>query len=107
MADRDPASLDADYVPTRGSSVYTVELDGEAVLLDEDANRLHHLNHAAALLWSCFDGHASVRDLATEVSEELDLPFDTVLADTLAVVRTLGAEGLLDGVDPDDEDDAG
>src|SRR4051794_27177186 len=98
MADRDPASLDADYVPTRASSVYTVELDGEAVLLDEDANRLHHLNHSAALLWACFDGHAPVRGLAAEISEELHLPYDSVLADMVRVVQELGSEGLLEGV---------
>jgi hypothetical protein len=101
VAERDASSIDADFVPDRASTVYTVELDGEAVLLDEEANRLHHLNHTAALLWACFDGHAPVRDLALEISEELGLDYDAVLSDTLAVVRDLGAEGLLAGVDAD------
>jgi hypothetical protein len=91
-------SIDADYAPLRSPTVYTVEIDGEAVLLDEDVNRLHHLNHTAALLWQCFDGHARIRDLATEISEELALPYDTVLADSLSAIRSLGAEGLLDGI---------
>ena len=73
--------------------MYTVEIDGEAVLLDERENRLHHLNHTATLLWACFDGRATVRDLAVEISDELDTPYETVLDDTLAIVRHLGAEG--------------
>jgi hypothetical protein len=98
MTVHDVDSLDRDFVPVRGTWVHTVEIDGEAVLLDEDENRLHHLNHTAALLWSCFDGQAAVGQLAAEIADELDLPLDAVLDDTLRVVRELGREGLLLGV---------
>jgi hypothetical protein len=106
MTDRDPRSLDQEFVPARAVAVHTVEIDGEAVLLDQDRNRLHHLNHTATLLWTCFDGHAPVRELAAEISDELTLPYDTVLADTIDVVRQLGAQGLLDGVRGDGTDSA-
>ena len=98
MPELEPESLGAEFAPSRAPSVYTVEIDGEAVLLDEVANRLHHLNHTAALLWACFDGHARSRELAVEICDELDLPYESVLADTVAIVRELGAEGLLEGV---------
>jgi Coenzyme PQQ synthesis protein D (PqqD) len=103
----DPRSLGADYSPTRGPSVYTVEIDGEAVLLDEAVNRLHHLNHTAALLWACFDGHTRSQQLAAEICDELDLPYEVVLADTVTIVRELGAEGLLEGVRADEAETAG
>jgi Coenzyme PQQ synthesis protein D (PqqD) len=102
----EPLAIGADFVPTRAHSVYTVEIDGEAVLLEEVANRLHHLNHTATLLWACFDGHASAGELAAEICEELGLPYETVLADTVAVLRELGSEGLLDGVRADDPEAA-
>jgi Coenzyme PQQ synthesis protein D (PqqD) len=98
MAELAPEEIGAEFVPVRSADVYTVAIDGEAVLLDEDENRLHLLNHSAALLWSCFDGHATVHDLAFELSEELDHGYDTLLADTLTIVRDLGREGLLAGV---------
>ena len=104
MAERDAGSLDADFAPARGACVYAVEIDGEAVLLDEEANRLHHLNHTATLLWACFDGHAPIRELASEICDELGLPYESVLADTLRVVSDLGREGLLEGVRPDHAD---
>jgi len=81
--------------PARGAHVYAVEIDGEAVLLDESDNRLHRLNATAALLWACFDGTTTVRQIATEVSEEFGLPYDTVLADVLAVADDLREQGLL------------
>jgi hypothetical protein len=108
MADLLPDQIDEVFVPERATAVYTVEIDGEAVLLDEAANRIHHLNHSAALLWLCFDGHATVHDLAVELSEELDAPYATLLAETTTVVRHLGREGLLAGIRGDelDSDDA-
>jgi hypothetical protein len=84
----------------RSHDAYVVELDGEAVVLDERANRLHLLNHTATLIWNCLDGSVDVRGLAAEIGDVLDLPVEGVLIDTLAVVRDLGAEGLLDGIEP-------
>ena len=102
MAERAAGSLDAEFAPARAASVYSVEIDGEYVLLDEREDRLHHLNPTASLVWSCFDGEASVRDLARDISRELGLSFELVLADTVRIVRELGAEGLLDGVAVDE-----
>jgi hypothetical protein len=95
MADVLPSDIVADFRPARGGAVFTVELDGEAVLLDEDRNRLHHLNHTATLLWLLFDGATSLDELADELSAELAVPKGVVLSDALAVARHLGEEGLL------------
>jgi hypothetical protein len=99
-------AIDEGFVAKRSADAYVVEIDGEAVVLDERANRLHHLNHTATLIWNCLDGEIDVGGLAREIGEELDLPVDEVLTDTLAVVRELGAEGLLAGVEPSDESEA-
>ena len=82
--------------------MHTVEIDGEAVLLDQAAERLHHLNATATLVWACLDGRASLgHDRRRCQLRSWASPYDTVLADTVAVIRQLGDEGLLDGVDPD------
>src|SRR3954466_4578375 len=98
MPELSPTEIDESFAPSRSRDAYTVEIDGEAVLLDERENRLHLLNHTAALVWACFDGHTAVRDLVVEISEELDTPYDVVLVDVLAIARHFGDEGLLDGV---------
>ncbi len=94
----EPDAIDEAFVAEPSPTVFTVAIDGEAVLLDETEERLHHLNPPAALVWACLDGHARVGDLATELSEELGVPRPTVLDDTLVVLRDLGAQGLLRGV---------
>ena len=107
MAERTAGSLDAEFVPARAELVYSVEVDGELVLLDEHEDRLHHLNPTASLLWSCFDGEARVQDVARDISDELGLSYELILADTVRIVRELGAEGLLDGVAADERRDPG
>ena len=97
MTGRDPESISETTVPARSPSTFVVELDGEAVVLDEAANRLHLLNHTATLVWNCLDGSVDVRGLAGEIAEVLELPYERVLSETIAVVRDLGSQGLLDG----------
>jgi hypothetical protein len=98
-----PDDIDAGFAPTRAPSVYEVEIDGEAVLLDEAADRLHLMNHTATLLWKLFDGHTTIAVLADELSRELDASYETVADDILSITRHLGEEGLLHGVTPADE----
>jgi len=88
------------FVPVRGETVHTVDVDGEAVLLDEVSQRLHLLNATGALLWSCFDGESSIGEIVTDLSDELGEARTVVLADTLAITRHLGEEGLLANLEP-------
>jgi Coenzyme PQQ synthesis protein D (PqqD) len=90
-----PAEWRADDVAERAPTVYSVTVDGEAVLLDEVSDRLHHLNAPAALVWACLDGQATVGALAQELSDELGEPYERVLAGTLAIVHDLDAQELL------------
>jgi hypothetical protein len=93
-----PETIDQGFVARRGPAVHTVEVDGEAVLLNE--GRLHLLNATGALVWACFDGDGTIAEIAADLSEGLGVSYETVLEDTLAVARHLGEEGLLDTVTP-------
>lgn len=93
------AQIDASsrLVPKPG--ILTVEIDGEAVLFDEEGDQLHHLNRTATIVWSCLDGEASLAEIVTDLSEVLDASYETVMADTISVCRDLAALGLFLGVD--------
>ena len=95
--------IDHSFVPRRAESAYTVELDGEAVVLDEARNRLHHLNPTATLVWSCFDGSGTIDEIAVDLATAFDSEHHPVVADVLTLARELGGEGLLEGVDYEDE----
>ena len=82
MADLLPERIDEAFVPVRSATVYTVEIDGEAVLLDESENRIHHLNHSAACRL-----HASTVTLACTPAcghEELSAPHPLAEAQSVA-----------------------
>ena len=93
-----PEAIDESFVARRVAEAHTVEVDGEAVLLNE--GRLHLLNATGTLVWACFDGDGTIAEIAADISEGLGVPYETVLDDTLAVARELGAEGLLASVTP-------
>jgi len=93
-----PDDIDERFVARRAGTAHTVEVDGEAVLLND--GRLHLLNATGTLVWACFDGEGTIAEIAAEISDGLGVPYDTVLEDTLAVTRELGTEGLLDEVAP-------
>lgn len=99
-ARRPPPVVDEAFVPVPSSAVHTVELDGEAVLLDEAANRLHHLNSTATLVWACLDGTASLGAIVADLSDALATSHELILTDTIAVTRMLGDEGLLANLPP-------
>jgi hypothetical protein len=89
-----------EFVAARSERAHTVEVDGEAVVLDEATGRLHLLNTTGALVWRCFDGESSIGEIVSDISDAINLPRDAVLADVLAITRQLGEEGLLAGVTP-------
>jgi len=100
MGGVEAAKIDRSFVPVRAPAAYTVELDGEAVVLDEDRNRLHHLNHSATLVWACFDGSGTIDEIAHDLADAFGSSPEPVKVDVLALAQELGGEGLLEGVDP-------
>lgn len=93
--------IDRDFVPRRAPFTHTVEIDGEAVVLDEEQNRLHRLNSTGAIVWACCDGTSTVAEIAHDLADATGIAGHLVLADVLALTRSLASQGLLDGVDGD------
>ena len=91
----EPNSFAAEFVAARNPSAYTVEIDGEAVVLDQTSNRLHLLNSSAALLWACFDGRSSLGEICTDIAQAVDASYDQVLSDSVVVLQSLSHEGLV------------
>jgi hypothetical protein len=94
------------FVPKRSDAAYTVELDGEAVVLDEARNRLHHLNPTATLVWACFDGSGTIDEIASDLASAFASAPNDVATDVLDLAHQLGAEGLLEGVEHEPDDGA-
>lgn len=73
-----------------------VELDGEAVIYDEQSEDLHHLNPTATIILSLCDGRATVKDLAAEISQTFSVPGDEVELQIRQLLREFRKAGLLE-----------
>jgi hypothetical protein len=80
----------------RRGDVTTETVDGESVLLDRDAGLVHHFNLTASFIWDRCDGHSTVDDIATRMSECFDIDPAVARIDVTSIVRQLRELNLLD-----------
>lgn len=96
--------IDESLVMRFRATVAAVELDGEAVLLDGDSGAVHTLNPTATLVWLCCDGTARLGEIIDDLADVYgDAGRAVIAADVVELARSIGRQGLLEGVraDPD------
>ena len=72
-----------------------VELDGEAVIYDEQTADLHHLNPTATIVFGLCDGTATMAEIATDISEAFRVPATEVEVQVRGLVRQFRKAKLL------------
>lgn len=80
-----------------------VEADGERVVYDPAADRLHHLNPTASLVFRLADGTGTVSELVGDLAEAFGEPVRRVDRDVRALLRAFRETGLLAGTRPPEE----
>jgi Coenzyme PQQ synthesis protein D (PqqD) len=93
-----PEAIDEGFVAQPAAGVHTVELDGKAVIYDERHKRLHVLDQHATLVWRSLDGVCSLEEVIADLSEVFVVDPAVVRTDVMSLARSLGSEGLLEGV---------
>lgn len=73
-----------------------VELDGEAVIYDEDTSELHHLNPSATIVFRLCDGTQTMREMSSDIAHAFELPLPEVEPDVRRTVRELRKAKLLE-----------
>ena len=91
------------FVPRTAPDVAAVELDGEAVLYDEDRKTVHLLSPTATVLWNCLRWQTarSPRSQQTLLTHMVSPP--RLLWTTIRVACDVGRHNLLVGVIADPE----
>lgn len=94
--------IDGSFVPRPVNDIASVELDGEVVLgvRSGDGLQTFCLNRTGGIVWSCFDGEATLDDLIDDLSEAFEVGREVVAEDVINLARHLGVIGLLAGVRP-------
>lgn len=83
------------FVPTASAAVASVEIDGEAVLFDGATWALRLLDPMATILWSCFDGSATIEELVSDLSDVFRADALEVRRDVMSLVGQLLHGGFL------------
>ena len=73
-----------------------VELDGEAVIYDEETTELHHLNPTATIVFGLCDGSATMAEMAADISEVFGVPLHEVEPQVRALIRRFRKVQLLE-----------
>jgi Coenzyme PQQ synthesis protein D (PqqD) len=89
----------ADRVPRARDDLTVVELDGEAVIFDQRANRLHHLDPPSTVVFTVCDGVGTVDGLALEIAEVFDLEPVESVEHVRDAIRQLVEAGLVESLD--------
>jgi hypothetical protein len=91
--------------PKRCLDVKSRLVDGEMVVLDQQAGVIHQLNPTASFIWERCDGQSTLTDIAQQLAHEFELDSHVALRDVNAMIGQLEALHLLeprtgeDGVD--------
>jgi PqqD family protein of HPr-rel-A system len=81
--------------PRTRDDLEVVELDGEAVVYDEESGNLHHLNQTATLVFSLCDGTATIPELAADLSQAFGVPAGDIEQQVRSLLRKFRRMELL------------
>jgi len=81
--------------------VVGVEIEREMLLVDGATGAVRHLDAIGSVVWQCLDGEATIDEISADLAAGFKADPAVVSGDVLDLVRILGGQGLLDGVDPD------
>jgi hypothetical protein len=70
--------------------------DGELIILDKAAGKVHQLNSSASFVWQCISDGLGAEEIALQLSETFDIERENALADVRAAVAQFEALALID-----------
>lgn len=82
--------------PKVRSGLTVVELDGEAVVYDEETLDLHHLNPTATIVFGLCDGTETIPEMAGDISDAFGVPLDEVEPQIRGLLRQFRKAKLLE-----------
>lgn len=82
-------------MPLRRTDLMTRLIEGEVVILDREAGKVHQLNPTAGYVWNNCDGSSTVGSIAERLAASFDVAPEMALRDVEALVQELKGLGLL------------
>jgi PqqD family protein of HPr-rel-A system len=92
--------------PRARADLTVEELDGEAVIFDEENGSFHHLNSTATVVFRLCDGTATMPQLAEDLADAFDVPVKEVEPQVRTLVGQFRRANLLVVPDPRPQSEA-
>lgn len=90
------ADITTDTIVVAAADQVSCDLDGETAILHLGTDVYYGLDEIGARVWALLQEPSSVRRLCEVLAAEYEVTSQQCEADTLALVRELAAEGLVD-----------
>lgn len=90
-----PSDIGERTVAARSPDIGYVEVDGQGVCYDADADEMHLLSPVAGLLWNCLDGSASVSEISTDLAEAFSQDYSAVRNSVFMALVDFAKKGLI------------
>ncbi len=81
--------------PRRRPSLAARVIDGEVVILDHAAGKVHHLNVTASCIWDSCNGSRSVAEIAARVAASFEVTPEAAFEGVTAALMEFQQLGLL------------
>jgi Coenzyme PQQ synthesis protein D (PqqD) len=83
--------------PKTRAELTVVELDGEAIVYDDETRRIHHLNPTATIVFNLCDGQSTIAELSGEIADAFNLEQSEVERQVRTLLRLFRKERFLEG----------
>lgn len=70
--------------------------DGELIVLDKAAGKVHQLNSSATFVWNCLSDGVAIDDIALMLSEAFEIEAEVAQSDVETVLNQLKELALID-----------
>jgi coenzyme PQQ synthesis protein D (PqqD) len=82
--------------PKVRSDLTVVEMEGEAVIYDEQTGQIHYLNRTATIVFNLCDGGSTIKEFSTEIAEAFTLSREEVERQVRSLIRSFRKAGFLE-----------
>jgi PqqD family protein of HPr-rel-A system len=83
--------------PRARPDLVVAELDGEAVVYDPLPDKLHYLNHTAALIFQLCNGRMTISEIAGTLGDAYEMDAQVLEDEIRPLLRRLQTLGLVEG----------
>jgi hypothetical protein len=83
--------------PKVREDLVVVEVDGEAVIYDQQKLDILHLNPTATIVFNLCDGSSTIKEMAGDIADAFQMPADQVERQVRSLIRDFKQTALLDG----------